>query len=244
MSITHLGSTVATSFLASSVEAVEAATVVLAVGITRGWRPALVGTFAALGLLGAIVAVLGPSIAAAPIAALQVATGTLLLLFGIRWMRKAMLRYAGVIALRDEQAAFERERRQLGLDRPPATRADTLAALTVLKAVLLEGLEVVVIVIGVGATGHMLVPASAGALAACLVVAAAAAILHRPLSRVPENALKLVVGVMVSTFGIFWFGEGVGIAWPFGDATIPLLAAVLLAASAAGVRLARAQATS
>ena len=239
MSLTHLSSTVMTSFLASSVEAVEAATVVLAVGITRGWRPALGGAFVGLAILAAVVAFLGPSIASAPLGPMQVTTGTLLLLFGIRWMHKAILRYAGAIAMRDEAALFERERRRLGEDDPAARRADVLAALTVLKTVLLEGLEVIVIVIGIGAAGHMLGPASSGALAACVLVAAVAAMLHRPLARVPENAFKLVVGVMVSTFGIFWFGEGVGIAWPFGDAAIPALALILLAAAAAGVRLAR-----
>ena len=235
----QLGSTLATSFLASSVEAVEAATIVLAVGITRGWKPSLGGTFAGLGVLAALVILLGTSIASAPIGVMQVTTGTLMLLFGIRWMRKAILRYAGVIAMRDEEAAFERLREQLGGAISAVVRADTLAALTVFKAVLLEGLEVVVIVIGTGAAGHMVAPAAGGALAACLVVAAAAAILHRPLARVPENALKLVVGVMVSTFGMFWFGEGVGISWPFGDATIPLLGLAMLAVSAAGIRLAR-----
>lgn len=240
----QVGSTVVTSFLASSVEAVEAATIVLAVGIARGWRPSLGGTFAGLGVLAALVALLGTSMASAPIGLMQVVTGTLMLLFGIRWMRKAILRYAGAIAMRDEDEAFDRLRSELGGALSTLVRADTLAALTVFKAVLLEGIEVVVIVIGTGAAGHMVVPAAGGALAACLVVAAAAAILHRPLARVPENALKLVVGIMVSSFGMFWFGEGVGISWPFGDATIPLLGLVMLAVSAAGVRLARSGATS
>ena len=239
MTLAHFASTVATTFLASSVEAVEAMTVVLAAGITRGWRSTLAGAFAGLAVLAAIVALAGPALASAPIRPLQAVTGTLLLLFGVRWLRKAILRYAGVIPMRDEDDKFAQSRAQLGPAAPVASTIDPIAALTSFKVVLLEGIEVIVIVIGVGAAGSLLLPASVGALAACLVVVVACAILHRPLARVPENALKLAVGALVSAFGIFWFGEGAGIEWALGEPTILALVAVLLGTAAAGVRLAR-----
>jgi uncharacterized membrane protein len=186
-----------------------------------------------------VVAAFGTAIAAVPIAVLQIVVGTLLVLFGIRWLRKAMLRSAGVIELRDEAALYTRERQALGAAQVGRGRWDTIAALTSFKAVLLEGVEVIVIVIGIGAAGNSLVPASVGAIAACVAVAAAASLLKGPLSRVPENLLKFVVGIMVSAFGLFWFGEGVGVPWPFGDATILALMAALFAASSLGIGAAR-----
>jgi uncharacterized membrane protein len=240
MDLLHAGPVMTASFFASAVEAVEAATVVLAASVERGWRPALAGALAALAALAAISALFGPALAAIPIATLQVVVGTLLLLFGVRWLRKAMLRSAGAIGLRDEEALYARER--LALDGSPGAdrrRWDTIAALVSFKAVLLEGLEVVVIVIGLGAAGGMLVPAAAGAVGACVIVAGTAAALNRPLSRVPENALKFAVGIMVSAFGLFWFGEGIGGHWPYGDAAIPGLVAVLFAASSCTVALVR-----
>jgi uncharacterized membrane protein len=236
----HAGPPMAAAFFASTVEAVEAATIVLAAGVVRGWRSSLSGAVAALAALVAIVAVFGKAIAGIPIATLQVVVGTLLLLFGIRWLRKAMLRGAGVIDLRDEDALYRRERQALGETAAAAgNRWDGIAALTSFKAVLLEGIEVIVIVIGIGAAGNNLVPAAAGAIAACIAVAAAAALLNRPLSRVPENALKYLVGIMVSAFGLFWFGEGIGVHWPYGDWAILALMAVLLCASWTGIRVAR-----
>ena len=240
LDLIHAVPPMATAFLASSVEAVEAATVVLAAGLVRGWRSSLSGATAALAALAVIVAVFGRAIAAIPIATLQVVVGALLLLFGIRWLRKAMLRSAGVIDLRDEDALFAQEQQALGASGGVAgNRWDTIAALTSFKAVLLEGVEVIVIVIGIGAAGNMLVPATIGALGACVAVAIAAAMLNRPLSRVPENSLKFAVGVMVSAFGLFWFGEGIAVHWPYGDATILALVAVLLAAASVGVGAAR-----
>jgi len=233
------GSVAAASFVASSVEAVEALTIVLAAGIVRGWRSALTGVIAALLLLAAIVAAFGTAIAAVPIQYLQVIVGTLLVLFGIRWLRKAMLRYAGVIELRDEAVNFTHEKEMLGAGRATARpQWDPVAFLTSFKAVLLEGIEVVIIVIGLGATGNQLFPASLGAVAACLVVVSAGVLLRRPLSRVPENLLKFIVGVMVSAFGLFWFGEGIGVSWPHADVAIVGLMAILLAASAMGVQIA------
>jgi uncharacterized membrane protein len=233
------GPQMAAAFLGSSVEAVEAMTIVLAAGIVRGWRSALAGSAAGLITLAAIIAVFGPAIAAVPLEYLQIVLGTLLLLFGIRWLRKAILRSAGVIALRDEQALFAEETRALAGAPEAARRWDPVAILTAYKAIVLEGVEVVVIVIGVGAVGNMFVPASIGALAACGLVVIAAALLHRPLARVPENALKYAVGVMMAAFGLFWFGEGVGVVWPYADAALLGLMAVLFAASAIAVRVCR-----
>jgi uncharacterized membrane protein len=213
---------------------------VLAAGVVRGWRSSLSGAMAALAVLTAIVAAFGTAIASIPIATLQVVVGPLLLLFGIRWLRKAMLRSAGVIDLRDEEALYIQEQQALGATGKIASdRWDTIAVLTSFKAVLLEGVEVIVIVIGIGAAGNTLAPAALGAIGACIAVVVAAALLNRPLSRVPENSLKFAVGVMVSAFGLFWFGEGIGIHWRYGEATILALMAVLLAASSVGVRVAR-----
>ena len=226
----------AAAFLGSSIEAVEAMTIVLAAGVVRGWRHALIGTAAGLVTLAAIVALFGPAIAAIPIAYLQIVVGTALLLFGIRWLRKAILRSAGVVAHRDESAIYAQEASALRPSDNAATRWDAVAMLTAYKAVVLEGVEVVVIVIGVGAVGDMLLPASVGALAACVLVAIAGALLHRPLARVPENTLKYIVGTMLTAFGWFWFGEGIGIQWPYGDAAILGLMAVVYVTSALAVR--------
>jgi len=233
-------SQLAAAFLGASVEAIEAMTIVLAAGVVRGWRSALGGTVAGLATLAVIVALFGRAIGAIPIEDLQLVVGALLLLFGIRWLRKAMLRWSDVVALHDEDAIYAAQTRTLRGSTDGATRWDAVAMLTAYKAVVLEGIEVIVIVIGVGAAGNMLVPASIGALAACALVAAAGMMLHRPLASVPENVLKYAVGVLMTAFGWFWFGEGVGIHWPYGDAAILMLIAVLLAASTIAVRMASA----
>ena len=235
----HSGPSVAAAFIGSSVEAVEALTIVLAVGTVRGWRSALLGTTVGLALLAAIVLMFGPAIALVPIDLLQILVGTLLLLFGIRWLRKAILRSAGVIALHDEDAAFTKETQVLHLEPAGRQRWDLVAIITAFKAVVLEGIEVVVIVLGVGAVGNMLIPASTGALAACLLVIAVGAMLHRPLSRIPENSLKFTVGILISAFGLFWFGEGIGVSWPYRDAAILGIAAILMLVSRVAIGLAR-----
>jgi uncharacterized membrane protein len=236
----HIGPAMTAAFLASLVEAVEALTIVLAVATVRGWRPAGLGAFAGLVLLILIVVALGPLLDRVPLHLLQLAIGILLLLFGMRWLRKAILRSAGVIPLHDEAMAFATETAAL---REQAnrheTRLDLLAALASFKAVLLEGIEVVFIVIAVGAGRGLLFPASAGALAACLLVAGIGFVLHRPLARVPENTLKFAVGVMLSAFGIFWTGEGLGVAWPGADLAIVAFAALFLAVGLAAAALAR-----
>ncbi|WP_138465870.1 COG4280 domain-containing protein [Poseidonocella sp. HB161398] len=233
---------VAAAFLASVVEVVEAFTIVLAVALTRGWRPALAGTGAALALLAAVVALLGPSLQLVPIRLLQVAVGVLLLLFGMGWLRKAVLRAAGILALHDEEAAFAQETAALGRQAGGARTLEWIAGIAAFKAVLLEGLEVAFIVVAVGAGKGLLREAALGALGACLLVLAAGFLLRRPLARVPENALKFGVGVMLSAFGVFWTGEGLGADWPGGDLALVPLAALFLAAGLGLARLARAQA--
>ena len=240
VSLFHIGPAMTAAFLASLVEVVEALTIVLAVATVRGWRPAGLGALAGLVLLVLIVAALGPLLDRVPLHLLQLAIGILLLLFGMRWLRKAILRSAGVIPLHDEAMAFAIETAELREQaRRQQARLDWLAALASFKAVLLEGLEVVFIVIAVSAGRGLLVPASAGALAACLLVAGAGFAVHRPLARVPENTLKFAVGVMLSAFGVFWTGEGIGVAWPGADLAIVAFAALFLAVGSAAVALAR-----
>ena len=238
--MTHIWPAMAAAFLASLVEAVEALTVVLAVATVRGWRPAGLGAIAGLVLLVLIVAALGPLLDRVPLHLLQLAIGVLLVLFGMRWLRKAILRAAGVIPLHDETMAFATETAELREQaRRRDTRLDWLAGLTSFKAVLLEGLEVVFIVIAVGAGRGLLIPAGAGALAACLMVAGAGLLVHRPLARVPENTLKFAVGVMLSAFGVFWTGEGLGVAWPGADLAIVAFASLFLAVGLLAVAWAR-----
>ena len=235
---TALFSTVTAAFLGSLVEVVEAFTIVLAVGITRGWRPALVGSGLALAVLVLLVLAFGPLIAAVPIHAMQFVVGVLLLLFGMRWLRKAILRAAGVIPLHDEAAAFAKETDALARQ-ASERRADIVAGLAAFKAVLLEGVEVVFIVIAVGTARGLTLYAGLGALAAVVLVMAAGAALHRPLTRIPENALKFAVGLMLTAFGVFWLGEGIGADWPGADLALPGILAVLGAVSALLVALAR-----
>jgi uncharacterized membrane protein len=228
------------AFLASLVEAVEALTIVLAVATVRGWRPAGLGALAGLTSLVLIVVALGPLLDRVPLHLLQLAIGILLLLFGMRWLRKAILRSAGVIPLHDEAAVFATETADLREQaRRHEARLDWLAALASFKAVLLEGLEVVFVVIALSAGRELLVPASVGALAACLLVAGVGVVVHRPLARVPENTLKFVVGVMLTAFGIFWTGEGLGVAWPGADLAIVAFAVLFLAAGRAAVVVVR-----
>jgi len=236
----HIAPAMTAAFLASLVEAVEALTIVLAVATVRGWRPAGLGALAGLMLLALIVAAFGPLLDRVPLHLLQLAIGILLLLFGMRWLRKAILRSAGLIPLHDEAVAFATETAALREQaRNHEARLDWLAALASFKAVLLEGLEVVFIVIALSARRGQIVAASAGALAACLLVAGVGFAVHRPLARVPENTLKFAVGVMLSAFGIFWTGEGLGVSWPGADLAIVALAALFLAVGRVAVNVAR-----
>ncbi len=224
----HVIPTVLASFLASLVEFVEALTVVLAVGSVRGWKPALSGTLSALATLLVLVLLLGRSLALVPLFLLQTGIGLLLLLFGLRWLRKAILRASGAIALHDEDQTFANESASL-LSRAPASgRWDRMAFATAYKIVMLEGLEVVFIVIALGSSAGLIVPAAAGAATALGCVTLLGFALHRPLSRIPENTLKFAVGILLSAFGTFWVGEGVGVAWPAQDWSLLALAAIYL----------------
>jgi Ca2+/H+ antiporter, TMEM165/GDT1 family len=213
----HAAPSFLAAFFASLVECVEALTIVLAIGAVRGWRSALSGSGAALILLLAIVAALGPALARIPIDIMQVTIGALLLLFGMRWLRKAILRAAGVVPLHDEAAAFVKETarlRALG----GSGRWDLAATFGSFQITMLEGTEVVFIVVAIGAGGAgLLMPASLGALAALLLVIALGLALHRPLASIPENSLKFVVGILLAAFGTFWVGKGLGISWPGAD---------------------------
>jgi Ca2+/H+ antiporter, TMEM165/GDT1 family len=228
------------AFLSSLVEAVEALTIVLAVGTVRGWRPAGVGALAGLLLLAIIVLALGPLLDRVPLHLLQLAIGVLLLLFGMRWLRKAILRAAGVIPLHDETIAYVAETAELrSQERHHEAQLDWVAALASFKAVVLEGLEVVFIVIAVGAGRGLIIPASIGAIAACVLVATAGLAIHQPLARVPENTLKFAVGIMLSAFGVFWIGEGLGVPWPGEDIAIIAFAALFLLVASVAAALAR-----
>ncbi len=225
---------VGAAFLGAMVEVVEAFTIVLAVSIVRGWRPALLGTLAGVAALALMVVVLGPALSLIPLRALQFVVGILLLLFGLRWLRKAILRAIGLIALHDEEAAFVASTRELAAQEQRRSNSlDWIAGLAAFKAVLLEGAEVVFIVIAVGAGDGMLWPAAFGAAAAAVLVLALGALAHKPLSRVPENALKFAVGVMLSAFGLFWAGEGLGVSWPGEDLSILAFALIFLGVAGA-----------
>jgi uncharacterized membrane protein len=219
---------VAAAFLASAVEMVEALTIVLAVGVTRGWRSAGWGVAAAVGGLILIVAGLGPALANLPIDSLRLVVGTVLLVFGLQWLRKAVLRAGGVKALHDEEAVYEAEVALLQVD--GERRAHEWYAFTVaFKGVFLEGLEVAFIVVTFGGTQGNVGLAAVGAVAALVVVLVAGMIVHSPLTRVPENTLKFGVGVMLTAFGIFWSAEGAGITWPGADvALLGLIAFVVV----------------
>jgi uncharacterized membrane protein len=224
-------------FLACTVEAVEALTIVLAVGTVRGWRSSLYGVGAAALVLAVLIAALGPALSAIPIGVLRVIVGGLLLVFGLQWLRKAILRAAGLKALHDELGNFAEE-----TDRARAVGAvgaresfDGYAFTVSFKAVLLEGLEVVFIVLTFGANQHRVgLAAVAAGLAVVLVVAVGFAV-RAPLARVPENAMKFAVGVMLTSFGMFWSAEGAGAHWPGGDAALLVIIPVLALASLAMV---------
>ena len=208
--------------LASAVEMVEALTIVLALGVTRGWRAPLQGALAALVVLAVLVAALGPALEAVPIDLLRLVVGSLLLVFGLQWLRKAILRASGIKPLHDEEAAFAEE---VAAARAAGRTAgvDRYALVISFKSTLLEGLEVAFIVITLGANQGATGLAAAGAVAALVVVVAAGAFVRQPLSRVPENTLKFAVGAMLTSFGTFWAGEGVGIDWPGAEASLAAL---------------------
>ena len=224
-------------FLACAVEAVEALTIVLAVGTTRSWPAAISGVGVAVLALGALVAALGPALTSLPIDLLRVLIGGMLLIFGLQWLGKAVLRSAGVKAKHDELQIFERERLAARAARSGDRGFDGYSFAIALKGVLLEGLEVVFIVLTFAANEHHLGLASAAAAAAVLTVLATAVAVRAPLARVPENAMKFVVGVMLTAFGSFWGAEGAGARWPLGDAALPLIMACVLLVAIALARM-------
>jgi uncharacterized membrane protein len=228
----------AAAFLACTVEMVEALTIVLAVGVTRGWRSASRGVAAALAALAVIVAVLGPALAHIPIDSLRVVIGALLLIFGLQWLRKAILRASGLKALHDEEAIYQAEVAQLEAAGKPAAH-DWYAFTVAFKGVFLEGLEVAFIVVTFGGAQHNVAVAALGAVAALIVVLVAGIFVHGPLTRVPENTLKFGVGVMLTSFGIFWSGEGAGVDWPGADAALLALIGFVIVVSFVLVALLR-----
>jgi len=226
--------TLLSSGLACFVEMVEALTIVLAVAAVRGWRTAWAGTIPALAVLALIVAFGGPALRHLDLRPLQIVVGALLLLFGMRWLRKAILRAAGRIALHDEEIAYDHELKALaGTEQRRRFGIDIPAMVTAFNGVLIEGIEVVFIVVAVGSTSRRLDSAAAGAGVALAAVVALGLLLRRPLSSIPENALKFIVGVMLMSLGTLWTGEGIGLTWPFGDwAVVAMSIAYLVVALA------------
>jgi uncharacterized membrane protein len=219
-------------FLACTVEAVEALTIVLAVGVTRSWRSAMYGVGAGVAALAVIVAALGPALTSLPLNTLRVVVGGLLLVFGLQWLRKAVMRAAGLKALHDEEATFAAETaaaREAG--EAAKTGIDGYSFAISFKGVLLEGLEVAFIVITFGANQHNVGLAAAAAGVAIAVVVLAGAAARAPLARVPENTMKFGVGVMLTSFGMFWGAEGAGASWPGADAALLVIVPTLLAIS-------------
>jgi uncharacterized membrane protein len=212
-------------FLACLVEAVEATTIVLAAGATRNWRSALTGTVVGVVVLAVIVAVVGPAITLIPIDVLRLIVGGLLLVFGMQWIRKAVLRASGYKALHDETLIYQREVEEARAARSERRFgvSDWYAFTLSFKAVLLEGLEVVFIVLTFGANQNQIGLASLGAAAAIVVVVVIGIVVRAPLSRVPENTLKFIVGVMLTSFGLFWGAEGAGAVWPGADLALLVL---------------------
>lgn len=233
-----LASVVIAAFLASTVEFVEAFTIVLVVGVTVNWKSSLAGAAAAAVALAAIVGVFGTALVIfVPIKTLQLIVGVLLVLFGLKWMKKAILRYAGIKAMHDEEAIYEEEMAEMrARGETPHPGLDPFGVLTSFKSVLLEGLEVAFIVItfgsaatGVSSRSTGIIWATVGAVAAFLLVVSLGAVVRAPLQRVPENMLKFVVGIMLTSFGVFWGGEGLGVQWPGEDLFLLALVGLFLA---------------
>jgi uncharacterized membrane protein len=229
---------VAGAFLASAVEMVEALTIVLGVGVVRGWRSTLIGAGSALVVLALLVAALGPALSHIPIDALRLVVGALLLAFGLQWLRKAILRSSGYVSLHDEDEAFRSEREQAAAAGTEMRAGLDWYSFTVaFKGVLLEGLEVVFIVISFGSAQDALGLAAAGAAAAFVVVVAAGVLAQGPLSRVPENTIKYAVGLLLTSFGCFWGAEGAGVDWPGDEVSLLGVIAFFVVFSFALVRV-------
>jgi len=231
------------AFLASIVEFVEALTIVLAVGVTRQWRSTLIGVAAAVVVLVALIGVFGSALVLLlPIETLRLVVGGFLVIYGLQWLVKAILRAGGAKSKHDEAAIYQREIAAMREEPPvPATGMDWISFTVAFKGVLLEGMEVAFIVVTFGASAGQLGPASLGATVAGVLVLLVGVAVHRPLARVPENGLKFMVGLMLTTFGTFWAGEGVGVDWVASDATLLALFAILTIAALVAVWLVRRQ---
>ncbi|HEX7309908.1 MAG TPA: hypothetical protein VF232_01915 [Gaiellaceae bacterium] len=233
---------VAGAFLASAVEMVEALTIVLGVGLVRGWRSPLIGVAAATVVLVALVVSLGPALSVIPITTLRLVVGALLLAFGLQWLRKAILRSSGYTPLHDEDEVFRREREHAAAAGDEQRAGLDWYAFTVsFKGVLLEGLEVVFIVISFGSAQGRLGLAAAGAAAALVLVVVAGVLARGPLARVPENTIKFMVGLLLTSFGCFWGAEGAGVDWPGDELALLGVLAFLGVLSFALVRALRRQ---
>ncbi len=241
MDLGQLASAALPSFVASAVEFVEATTIVLAVGVTRGWKAPLYGTIAAAVTLAVIIALLGVTIVTVvPAHFLKAFVGALLLLFGLRWLRKAILRFAGIVALHDEERIYLKEVAELRAQGLSRAGFDRIGFLVAYKAVLLEGTEVAFIVIAFGAGGPVaLNHAVVGAIAAGIFTVALGVALRKPLTMVPENWMKFGVGAILSAFGVFWFAEGLGTQWPGDALSLPVLLGIFLAVSWVAVQMLR-----
>ena len=212
--------------LATAVEMVEALTIVLAVGVTRGWRATLTGVGVALIALVVVVTALGPAITHLSLTPLRLVVGGLLLVFGLQWIRKAVLRSSGFKALHDEEVIYDSTRGS-ALEAPRGGSFDGYAFTVAFKGMFLEGLEVVFIVLTFGTSQHRLALSVLAASLTVVAVAAVGVLVHRPLSRVPENTLKFIVGILLTSFGLFWSAEGAGVAWPGNESAIPVLIALI-----------------
>jgi uncharacterized membrane protein len=240
--VTSAAFLVLSAFLASAVEMVEALTIVLAAGLARGWRSSLTGVGAATAVLAVVVAALGPALTVIPLSVLRLVVGALLLVFGLQWLRKAILRASGFKALHDEDAIFARELAEAETaERVERAGLDWYGFVLSFKGVLLEGLEVVFIVLTFGSTQGSIPLAAAGAGAAVVLVAGVGVAVRAPLARVPENAMKFAVGIMLTTFGIFWSAEGAGAHWPGSVAALFGVLVFVCAMSAGLVRMLRRQ---
>jgi uncharacterized membrane protein len=226
------------AFLASAVEFVEAFTIVLVVGVTMNWRSSLAGAFAAAATLAVIIATFGVALVQfVPLNVLRLAVGIILILFGLKWLKKAILRYSGIKALHDEEAIFEEHMAEIrARGETPEARFMPFGVALSYKAVLMEGLEVAFIVITFGSSAATTIAEKSSGIASAAIGAAIAgvlvillgAVVRAPLTKVPENTLKFVVGIMLTSFGTFWAGEGFGVNWPYTDVFILVLAALYL----------------
>ena len=221
------------AFLASIVEFVEALTIVLAVGVTRQWRSTLIGVVAAVAVLVVLIGVFGSALVLlVPIETLRLVVGGFLVIYGLQWLVKAILRAAGARSKHDEAAIYQREIAAMREEPPvPATGMDWISFTVAFKGVMLEGIEVAFIIVTFGASAGQLGPASLGASVAGVLVLLVGIAVHRPLARVPENGLKFMVGLMLTTFGTFWAGEGIGVEWIASDATLLALFVIFSVAS-------------